>query len=460
MTFSKATLIISLAPMLLLRTSPAAAAGRPNIVFILADDLGWTDISCQGSGYYQTPNIDRLATQGVRFTSYHNSQNCTPTRAAIMSGQYPARTGVYTVGELTRGREQDRKMIPPTNLTDLPLDRKTIADQLKAAGYATGIFGKWHIGQEGEHHPLRRGFDEGFVTMGRHFDFKTSPAVEVPAGVYLADFLTDCAIRFIEKHKSEPFFLYLPHFAVHSPHQAKQDLIEKYRTRKPVGGHRDPTYAAMIDSVDQSVGRIMAKLDELKLTENTVLIFSSDNGGVGGYQEIGGRGITDNRPLRGGKGMLYEGGTRVPFIVRWPGVAPAGSTCDEPAIHVDVYPTFLEMAGAAKPVHVLDGVSLVPLMKEPAGKLAREAIYAHFPGYLEGYGTNRWRTTPVGVIRAGPWKLMEFLENGRLELYNLRDDVGEKKNLAATMPEMAQPLRRKLADWRKETNAAMPKMKG
>ncbi len=434
----------------------AAQTRKPNIIFILADDLGWTDLACQGSKFYQTPNIDRLASQGMRLTSFYVCQNCTPTRAALMSGQYPARTGVFTVGELTRGREQDRKMLPPPNRTQLPLDRKTVADQLKAAGYATAIFGKWHIGQQGQFHPLQRGFDQGFVTMGRHFDFITTPKVEYPPGTYLADFLADCAASFIQANKDRPFFLYLPHFAVHSPHHAKAELIRKYRNKPPAGGHGDPTYAAMIDSVDQSVGRIMEKLNELKLADDTVLIFASDNGGVGGYAEINGKGVTDNAPLRGGKGMLYEGGVRVPFIIRYPRVTVAGTTCDEPAAHVDFMPTLLELAGASQPPQTLDGISLVPLLKDPAATLGRDAIYMHFPGYLEGYGTRQWRTAPVGAIRSGPWKLMEFFEDGRIELFNLRDDIGEKRNVVATHPDKARELHQKLIAWRKQTHAAMP----
>jgi arylsulfatase A-like enzyme len=350
-------------------------------------------------------------------------------------------------------------MIVPANVTNLPLDRVTVAQALKAAGYATGHFGKWHLGNGAQYHPGQRGFDEAIVSAGKHFDFNTNPKVDVPAGTYLADFLTDQAVRFIEKNRDKPFFLYLPHFGVHSPYQAKKDLIAKYEKKQPADGHRDPTYAAMIDSVDQSVGRVLAKLDELKLADNTVVIFSSDNGGVGGYQAAGvpARGVTDNAPLRGGKGMLYEGGIRVPFLVRWPGVVKPNSTCDEPAVHVDIFPTFVELAGGKKPEQPLDGVSLVPLFRDPEARLKREAIYYHFPGYLEG-GTG-WRTTPVGMIRAGDWKLLEFFEDGRLELYNVKEDIGEKKNLAAQMPDRVKELHGKLVAWRKQVNAAMPKLK-
>jgi len=432
---------------------PAPQVDRPpNIVFILADDLGWTDVGCQGSRYYETPAIDRLAAQGMRLTQYLHCQNCAPTRAAIMSGQYAPRTGVYTVGSLERGDAKDRRMEVPKNETDLPLDRTTLAQALKSAGYATAMFGKWHLGQQGAYHPGKRGFDEAIVSMGRHFDFATAPKVDVPKGAYLADWLTDRAVEFIEKSREKPFFLYLPHFGVHSPHQAKPELIEKYKGKAAAGGHKSPVYAAMIESVDQSVGRVLAKLDELKLSEKTIVIFSSDNGGVGT--------ITDNAPLRGAKGMLYEGGVRVPFIVRWPGVVKPGSTSDEAAVHVDLYPTFCEIAGAKKPEkQVLDGVSLVPLLKDGSAKLGREAIYYHFPGYLEGGGPGQWRTTPVGTIRMGDWKLLEFFEDGRIELYNLKDDLGEKKDLAAAMPEKARELREKLAAWRREIGAAMAKKK-
>ena len=442
-------------------TTATAAATKPNIVFIMADDLGYTDVACYGSKYYETPNIDRLASQGMRFTNYHHCQNCTPTRAALMSGQYGARTGVYTVGAIDRFGWQGRPLRPVDNVTNLPLDRVILPQALKTSGYATGMFGKWHIGQQGDYLPGKRGFDEAIVSMGVHFDFPTTPKTEYPKGTYLADFLTDQAVSFIQRHKSEPFFLYLPHFGVHSPHQAKPEWIAKFKDKPGVGGHNNPTYAAMIASVDESVGRVMAKLEELKLADNTVLIFASDNGGVGGYAREGltkgGSGdVTDNAPLRNGKGSLYEGGTRVPFIVRWPGKVQAGSACDVPAIHVDVYPTFVALAGGAMPAgQVFDGESLVPLMRASSATLSREAIYQHFPGYL-GIGANQWRTTPVSLVQAGDWKLMEYLEDGRQELYNLREDIGESKNLASAMPDKAKEMYAKLVAWRAAVKAPMP----
>jgi arylsulfatase A-like enzyme len=325
------------------------------------------------------------------------------------------------------------------------------------------MFGKWHIGEANKYHPGQRGFDEAIVSAGVHFDFETNPKVEYPQGQYLADFLTDRAVDFIERHHEKPFFLYLPHFGVHGPHQAKPDWIAHFEKKtgetKPDGeGHNDPTYAAMIASVDESVGRIMATLDALKLTENTVVIFASDNGGVGGYVREGIKksgGVTDNAPLRSGKGSLYEGGTRVPLIVRWPTVIEPKTQCNTPSIHVDLYPTLLELGNAPKPSQVLDGQSLVPLMKDPSADWPRQAIYQHFPGYL-GAGGDNWRTTPVSTVCAGNWKLMEFLEDGRLELYDLDQDIGESKNLAQAQPQKAKELRDLLVAWRQEIHAPMP----
>ena len=437
----------------------APQISKPNIIFIMADDLGYTDVACFGSAYYETPHIDRLATQGMKLLSHHHCQNCTPTRAALMSGQYGARTGVYTVGGTDRFDWSARPLRPVDNVTELPLDRDIIAKQLKAAGYATGMFGKWHIGQKGDYLPGKRGFDEAIVSMGKHFDFATDPKTDYPDGQYLADFLTDKAVDFIARHQEQPFFLYLPHFGVHSPHDAKPELIAKFKPKPGVGGHNNPTYAAMIASVDESVGRVMKTLDDLKLADNTVLIFTSDNGGVGGYAREGlnkkSSDITDNAPLRSGKGSLYEGGTREPFIVRWPNVTKPGSTCNVPTIHVDIFPTMLELTGAPKPRQVLDGESMVKLFRDPKAKLQRDAIFQHFPGYL-GAGTDSWRTTPVSLVQIGDWKLMEFLEDGRLELYHLSEDIGETKNLAKDHPAKAKELYARLVAWRAEVKAPMP----
>lgn len=439
----------------------SATADKPNVVFILADDLGWTDVAVQGSRYYETPHIDRLAAQGMRFTDgYTCGPNCQPTRAALMSGQYGPRTGIYTVGATDRFDTSGQPLVPVPNVQQLALEKVTVAEALKRAGYATGMFGKWHLGNGAEFHPRQQGFDEAVVTMGQHFNFKTFPAVEYPKGTYLADYLTDRAVDFIERHKAEPFFLYVPHFAVHSPHHAKSEMIARFKDKPGVGGHNSAIYAAMITSLDESVGRIVAKLDETGLSENTLVIFSSDNGGVGGYEATGvekASSITDNAPLRGGKGMLYEGGTRVPYIFRWPSKITAGTTCAEPILSVDLYPTLLELAGVKPdPAYPLDGVSYVPCLASGGQKkLERDAIFWHFPGYL-GAGADSWRTMPVGAIRMGDYKLLEFFEDNHVELYNLRDDLGQHRDLAASQPELAEKLKQRLHQWRAEIGAPMP----
>jgi arylsulfatase A-like enzyme len=441
-------------------TVPAAGKRPPNVVFILADDMGWTDLHCQGSNYYESPNIDRLAAQGMRFTNgYSCGPNCQPTRAALMTGQYGPRTGIYTVGATTRFDTSMRPLVPVENVVELGLEKITIAQMLKSAGYATGMFGKWHLGEDPRHHPRARGFDEAIVSAGRHFEFETNPAVDVPQGAYLADFLTEKAVDFIERYRDRPFFLYLPHFGVHAPYEAKADKLAHFRKRQPAGGHHDPTYAAMISSVDDSVGRVLARLEELGLAANTLVIFASDNGGVGGYRAAGVKtreGVTDNFPLRGGKGMLYEGGVRVPFIFRWPGRIKAGTVCNEPIIGVDLFPTLVELAHANPPeVQPLDGVSLLPLLLGHSAGLKRDALYWHFPGYL-GSGHDVWRTTPAGAIRVGDDKLIEFFEDGRLELYNLRADVGQKHDLAKERPDLVRKLHAQLKNWRQTVSAPMP----
>ena len=452
---------------------PAGAQGsRPNIILIMADDLGWTDLSSFGSKYYETPNIDSLAAAGMKFTSAYACPHCAPTRAALMSGRYCPRTGVYTVGSGARGLDKFRKMIPAPNKTDLPLGEVTIAEALKAAGYTTAHMGKWHLG-DGEYLPTNQGFDlniagneRGAPGRGGYFSPYDNPNLpDGPEGEYLTDRLSEEAVRFITANKDKLFFLYLPYYAVHTPITGKPALIAKWKRKKPVGGHGNPAYAAMIDSLDQGVGRVLATLDRLNLSDNTVVMFYSDNGGVGGYERAGvamNVEITDNAPLRGGKGMLYEGGVRVPLIVRYPGVAAPGSVCEEPVINVDFHPTLLEIARAkGDPGRQLDGTSFLSLLRSPekaAGE--RPPLYWHFPGYLQGKeDIGAWRTTPAGVIRVGDYKLLEFFETGTIELYNLKDDISEENNLAGKMPDKAKDLHRKLIAWRKATNAPMPVMK-
>ncbi len=426
---------------------------QPNFVFILADDLGWRDVAFMGSRYYETPHADRLAREGVIFThAYANAPNCAPTRACLMSGQYTPRHGIYTVGSSERGQSQNRKLIPIPNTTALSPDTITLAEMMKRGGYATAHIGKWHLGDEGKTGPLAQGFDERYgANWGGYRGHYFSQAEEgKQEGRYLTDLLTDDAIRFIENNRKHPFFLNLWHHGVHVPHEAIQGKIEKYKQKQGTPEHFDPTYAAMIESLDESIGRVLAKLDELNLAENTVVVFFSDNGGYGP--------ITSMKPLRGAKGMLYEGGIRVPCAVRWPGKIQAGSVCENPVIGLDFYPTILSLAGIENDSgQILDGEDLTPLLMQ-TDSLKRNALFWHFPVYLEAYrdSVGPWRTTPVGAIREGDYKLIEFFEDGRLELYDLRDDIGESNNLVSSMPEKTQQLHRKLADWRKSVRAPVP----
>jgi len=342
-----------------LGTGAQKRAAKPNIVFILIDDMGWRDVGFMGSKYYETPNIDKLASQGVVFTNaYANAANCAPTRACIMSGQYTPRHGIYTVNNSDRGNAKLRKLVPTKNTTVLADSNVTVTEALKSAGYVCAHIGKWHLGDD----PKTQGFD---INIGgnqaghprSYFSpYKNEDLPDGPVGEYLTDRLTDEALKFIETTKTRPFFLYLPHYAVHSPIQSKPEMQVKYKNKEPSLGHHNPKYAAMIESVDKGVGRIMHKLDELGIAENTVVFFFSDNGGV--------KKTTSMEPLRGGKGCYYEGGVREPTTVRWPGVVEPGTTCDTPIIGIDFYPTLLDIAGAKKPAgKLLDGVSLVPLLR-------------------------------------------------------------------------------------------------
>jgi len=444
----------------------AEAARAPNIVLVLADDLGWTDLGCAGSRFYETPNIDRLAREGMRFTAaYTNGPNCAPTRACLMSGKYGPRHGVFTVGDPWRGPRKARRLIPVENNTTLALKEVTVAEALQPTGYVSAHVGKWHLGGPG-HLPTDQGFalnvggSAAGSPAGGYFLPNRMKLPGAKRGEYLTDHLTDRALEFIEANQQRPFFLYQAYHSVHTPIQSKPEYKKKY-AEKPVpagSGHDNPAYAGMIQSLDEGVGRILAKLDELGIAENTVVIFFSDNGGVGGYGRAGVKAseITDNAPLRGGKGMLYEGGVRVPLVVRWPGVVEPGSTCDVPVISLDLYPTILEIAGTpGDPEQRLDGKSIVPLLKG-GSPWQREALFWHFPAYLQGRGASD-RTTPAGAVRAGDFKLIEFFEDGRLELYNLAKDLGEEHNLAEELPEKTRELHGMLVQWREEVKAPMPR---
>ncbi len=439
---------------------------KPNIVFIMIDDMGWTDLGYMGSEYYETPAIDHLSSQGMVFSNaYSNAANCAPTRASLLTGQYTPRHGIFTVGKSSRGKAKDRRLIPIENSKEISLDKISIAKSLKKAGYASAAIGKWHVGNKPEDHGFDYGIDRDELEVRGHFREN---------GEYLTDLLTDEAISFIKKNNPDntgkPFFVYLAHHAIHTPIQAKKDLIEAFEEKDPSGCHDHATYAAMIKSVDESVDRIHQTLDELDLSKNTLLVFFSDNGGHGTF--------TCQKPLRGGKGMYYEGGIRVPMFVYWPGKVKAGSTCEEPVIGTDFYPTFLKLAGVEDPDNYpLDGSNIVPLLE--GGKITDpKPLFWHFPAYLQAYkgmtDESRepiFRTRPVSVIRKGDWKLLQFHEewildggrdlmgeNNSLELYNLKDDIGERNNLALVNIQKRDELLEDLIHWQKEIQAPIPNL--
>ncbi len=440
----KRAALIAIIP--LLAGFQAAPAQRPNILLILVDDMGWTDLACFGSGFYETPGVDRLAAQGMRFTqAYAACTVCSPTRASLMTGKYPPRVNI-TDWIPGHKRPKAKLRVPEINL-QLALEEVTIAEALKAAGYATASIGKWHLGGPA-FFPDKQGFDlnAGGCDKGQppsYFSPYRIPTLQDgEKDEYLTDRLSREAVRFIEANRDRPFFLYLPHYAVHTPLQGKKDVIEKYRAKaKPGAGQNNAVYASMVESVDDGMSLILSKLEELKIAERTVVIFTSDNGGL--------LRITSNEPLRAGKGSAYEGGVRVPLIVRWPGVVGAGSVCDAPVVSPDLFATIAEIAGAKGVPAGIDGESLVPLLRRTGG-LRREAIFWHYPHYHPG------GATPYGAVRKGDLKLIEFYEDGRLELYDLKEDVGEKKDLAADRADMAKELQNLLARWRTEVGARMP----
>jgi arylsulfatase A-like enzyme len=444
--------------------------GRPpNVILILVDDLGWTDLSCQGSTFYETPNIDRLAKEGMRFThGYSACTVCSPTRGAVLTGKYPAR--LHITDWIPGHQRPFAKLKPPAWTQFLPHEETTIAELLKAAGYAPFHVGKWHLGDEA-HWPTTHGFDVNVGGNGRGqppsyffpYERENIPLQGLSTGKnneYLTDRLTDEAIGLIEQNKDRQFFLYLPHYAVHTPLQAKPDKIVKYRTKTDTNSKRErgtdmnpkreqgtsqqnATYGAMIESLDESVGRIMAKLENLKLTDSTLVIFTSDNGGLMLNQ------VTSNVPLRAGKGSAYEGGVRVPLIVRYPPLVKAGTICEVPAMSIDLAPTIADLAGV-KERPAMDGVSLAPLLKDADADLGRRALYWHYPHYHPG------GAAPYGAICDGDDRLIEFYEDGKVELYDLAQDVGEKSDLAAKMPQKRDELLARLHQWRKEVGAQMP----
>jgi arylsulfatase A-like enzyme len=452
----RSTLIAAFAAGLL-AAPPLGAAERLNIVIILADDLGWADLGCYGSKYHQTPHLDRLAAAGARFTNaYAAAPVCSPTRAALLTGQYPARLRL-TDWLPGRGDRPDQQLLRPALANELPPTTLTLAAALKAAGYATGHVGKWHLGGPGAG-PLQRGFDvnvagdqtgspRSYFAPFKGNDGPFMPGLEeAPEGEYLTDRLTAEAEKFIGATRDRPFFLYLAHYAVHIPMKAKADLTAKYKSGPP-GQQGNPIYAAMISSLDESVGRVLKQLDDLKLADRTVVVFTSDNGGLC-VTEGPNTPPTINSPLREGKGYLYEGGLRVPLIVRWPGVTRPGGTVAEPVHSIDMFPTLLDAAGVKNDTKG-DGVSLRPVLKGEA--LQRDALYWHYPHYSNQGGR------PGAAVRAGAYKLLEFFEDGRRELFDLARDDGETRNLIEAQPEVARELHGKLEAWRKDVAASVMK---
>ena len=435
---------------------------RPNIVLIVADDLGWRDVGYQGTDFYETPNIDRLAKDGMVFTqAYAGAGNCAPSRACLLSGQYTPRHGVYAVESTERGPKNLMRLVPIRNMSGLSSSDVTLAEALKSAGYATGIFGKWHLGGRDGTSPQEQGFDVVFDSRSPNPNARRDEP-EDPKGIYS---LTHEASAFIEKNKSQPFFAYVSHHAIHTALEARPSSLAKFQAKKPGRQHSNALYAACLYDLDDGVGVLLKKLKDLSLEQNTLVVFTSDNGGT---QQ------SSQEPLRGSKGGYYEGGIREPFIVRWPSEVKPGTRSTVPVHNVDLYPTFLAAAAGTSVLKkkMLDGESLLPLL-HGKGALNRQAIFWHFPGYLDDpvmRGRDPiFRTRPVSVIRKGDWKLHLYheewlLDGGRMkldtntavELYNIAADIGEQNDLAKTSRAKRDELLDDLLDWIKSVSAPLP----
>jgi arylsulfatase A-like enzyme len=445
---------------------------RPNFVFFLVDDLGYSDVGCYGSNYYKTPNIDKLAYEGVRFTNaYASGMVCSPSRASILTGKYPARLRITTAipikGYARIKNGTGTPLMDADYTMNLPLEELTIAEVLKNNGYSTSSIGKWHVCKDSLFFPQNQGFDENIGGSGRghsanyfypyygkwrmaegHPWIEWNTVKGGKPGDYLTDRLTVDALNFIEKNKNKPFFLYLSHYAVHTPIQVKENTLLKYKDAVPdkERGHIYPKYAAMIESVDQSLGSIVKKLEQLNLTDNTIIIFTSDNGGHGKW--------TSNYPFRGNKGNFYEGGIRVPLIFKWSKKIKSSQIIEDHVIGNDFYPTLLEMAEIPLiPNQHIDGISLWSLLN--AGKkIDRNELFWHFPNYIGAGHPDPAR--PSSVIRSGKWKLIENLENGEVELYDLKNDISEKNDISKKFQKKVVELKNKLNNWRIQVNAQMP----
>jgi arylsulfatase A-like enzyme len=442
--------------LMLLASHSLSAADPPrlNVVVFFIDDLGWTDLGCQGSKLYETPGVDRIAAEGMRFThAYSACTVCSPSRAALMTGRYPGR--LHVTDWIAGHNRPFAKLKIPDWRKELPLEETTLAEVLRSAGYATAIIGKWHLGSDG-YEPTKQGFDVAIAADHRgsppsYFSpYKIPSLTDGPDGEYLVDRLATEAVRFIDEHREQPFLLYLPHYAVHTPIQSKPELTAYYEKKLGAdagtgnGQQNNAKYAALVHSMSQAVGRVLQKLDESGLANRTLVIFTSDNGGL--YN------VTGNQPARVGKGSAYEGGVRVPLLVRCPGVTKPGSTSDAAVMTIDLMPTILELLGIRHELP-LDGVSLAALLKQ-TGQLADRPLYWHYPHYHPG------GATPYGAMREGDYRLVEFFEDGRAELYNLRDDVGETRDLvtngSAADQERATRMLEQLHRWRAAVGAQMP----
>ncbi len=430
---------------------PQPSKRSPNIIFILGDDLGWAELGCYGNTFNETPNLDKLAGDGMRFTTaYAAAPVCSPFRAALMTGQYPARTGITDY-------------LRPNDPKHLAMSYEILPEMLKKAGYVTGIIGKWHLTGYANHGaketpPGEHGFDEVIVSENRGiadgsyffpYHFNREIQQRLSGREYLVDRCNLEAVEFIERHKDAPFFLYLSHYAVHTRLAGKPDLVAKYEAKPGAGKgaqapRNNPHLAAQLESVDQGVGMIRDKLKALGLSEDTILIFTGDNGGESR--------VTSNAPWRGGKSMLYEGGIREPLLIYWPGVTKPG-VCNTPVCTMDFYPTFAEAAGATlSKTQALDGVSLMPLLKEPRATLARKTFYWHYPLEKDHFLGGR----SAGAIRMGDWKLIEFFNTGEVELYNLAEDPGEQRNLAGQRADKKKELVDALHAWQRQVGASFP----
>ena len=447
--------------------NPSAARERPNFVFLLVDDLGWSDLGIYGSDLHETPRIDQFASTAMRFTNaYAASPVCSPTRASIMTGKHPAKLHMTVWREAAKRPPLNRRLVPPVTADSLPHPELTVAEVLRDAGYITAHVGKWHLGTA-EHYAQTQGFDYDiggtlwgapqtfFYPYGGSGPFaglRYVPHLEGGhEGEYLTDRLTTEAIEILRAEGNKPFFLHLAFHTVHTPIEGKPAVAERYRGKIRDGmRHRNPQLAAMVHSLDENVGRVLDTLEDLGIADNTVVVLTSDNGGyVNAYD---GMQVTDNSPLRSGKGSLYEGGIRVPAIIRWPGVTAPGSVADTPISSVDYYRTILSIAGLEgdrRYNRTVDGIDLVPVLRDSTAEPDRAALFFHYPHY---YAT----TSPVSAVRVGDWKLLRYYEDASVELYNLSDDIGERRELAGNQPDRAAALLHRLDGWLERVDAQHP----